>query len=377
MADTAPLDLEAVAATARPLDEARMLPAAAYLDPAVLAWERRHLLGRSWTCAGRVDAVHPGQQRAVAVAGTSVVVSRDGAGTVHVLANVCRHRGHELLPIGRSSERAVIQCPYHAWTYELDGRLRSAPRLATAACEELGLAPIRHARWGGWLFVDLGGDAPDFGSHVGELTGLLRPWCTEELVVAAAHTYTVDANWKLIVENYHECLHCPLIHPELCRVSPPTSGSNFDATAGAWIGGTMDLAERATTMSLTGDGLGPVLPGLDASQRRQVLYVGLGWDLLISAHPDYVLTHRLVAVDPGRTTVECEWLFRRDAVWSGQFDPSYAVNFWDLTNRQDWSAVESVQRGVASPAFVPGPFAASEDAVHQFARRVAGAYLGH
>jgi Rieske 2Fe-2S family protein len=138
----------------------------------------------------------------------------------------------------------------------------------------------------------------------------------------------------------------------------------------------MELAEEATTMSLTGGSPGPILPGLDATQRRQVLYVGLGWDLLISAHPDYVLTHRLVALDPGRTTVECEWLFRRDAVWSGQFDPSYAVNFWDLTNRQDWSAVESVQRGLASPAFVPGPFAGSEDAVHQFARRVAGAYLG-
>jgi Rieske 2Fe-2S family protein len=108
-----------------------------------------------------------------------------------------------------------------------------------------------------------------------------------------------------------------------------------------------------------------------------VLYVGLGWDLLISAHPDYVLTHRLAAVDPGRTTVECQWLFPRDAVRGGHLDPSYAVNFWDLTNRQDWSAVESVQRGIASPAFVPGPFAPSEDAVHRLAHRVASAYLGH
>jgi Rieske 2Fe-2S family protein len=84
-----------------------------------------------------------------------------------------------------------------------------------------------------------------------------------------------------------------------------------------------------------------------------------------------------VALEPGRTAIECEWLFPRDAVAGGHLDPSYAVNFWDLTNRQDWPAVESVQRGVASPSFVPGPFAAGEDAVHRFARRVAGAYLGH
>jgi Rieske 2Fe-2S family protein len=378
MARTAPLDLDAVAATARPLDEARMLPAAAYLDPAVLTWEREHLLGATWTCAGRAETVRAGQQAAVAVAGTSVLVTRDAVGTVHALANVCRHRGHELLPVGRRREHVVLQCPYHAWTYELDGRLRTAPHLGPrpAGCDDLGLVPLRHAEWGGWLFVDLGGGAPELLSYVGGLAEVLRPWRTEELVVAAAHTYAVDANWKLVLENYHECLHCPLIHPELCRVSPPTSGNNFGQEAGAWLGGTMDLAADATTMSLTGGGPGAPLRGLDATRRRQVLYVGLGWDLLISAHPDYVLTHRVVAVDPGHTTVECQWLFSREAVASGHFDPSYAVNFWDLTNRQDWSAVESVQRGIASPAFRPGPFAPSEDAVHRLAHRIASAYLG-
>src|SRR5215207_983716 len=339
MAPPAPLDLHAIASTDRPLDEARMLPAVAYLDPAVLAWERRHLLGATWVCAGRADAVGPGQLLALGLSGSSVVVCRDGTGVLHVVANVCRHRGHELLPVGRRAERAILQCPYHAWSYELDGRLRSAPRLGVrpAGVGDLGLVPIRHAEWGGWLFLDLGGDAPPLAHHVGDLAEVLAPWDTATLVAAATHHYTVDANWKLVMENYHECLHCPLIHPELCRVSPPTSGSNFAGRSGAWIGGTMELASGASTMSLTGEASGPMLPGLDAAGRRQVLYVGLGWDLLISAHPDYVLTHRLVALEPGRTAVECEWLFPRDAAAGSHLDPSYAVNFWDLTNRQDWS----------------------------------------
>ena len=116
------------------------------------------------------------------------------------------------------------------------------------------------------------------------------------------------------------------------------------------------------------------LPGLDAHHRRIVLYVGLGWNLLISAHPDYVLTHRITPVAPGRTAVECQWLFPPWVVARPGFDPTFAVDFWDLTNRQDWTAIESVQRGVASPAFVPGLFSPDESAVHQFIGHIAERY---
>jgi Rieske 2Fe-2S family protein len=362
------------------LGEARMLPAAAYVDDAVLAWEREHLFAPSWMCLGRADVVRrAGEQVAIAVGPSSVLVTRDAGAALHVVANVCRHRGHELLAVGSRAERNVVQCPYHAWTYELDSHLRATPRVPAQppGCDDLALIPVRHAEWGGWLFVDVSGTAPDFAEHLGGLAGVAEPWHSEDLVVAASHSYAVDANWKLVHENYHECYHCPLIHPELCRVSPPTSGANFDGMAGAWVGGTMDLAEGATTMSLSGERPGAPLPGLDAARQRHVLYAGLGWDLLISAHPDYVLTHRLVAVSPSRTAIECQWLFPRDVVWGGHFDPGYAVNFWDLTNRQDWAAIESVQRGIANPNFVPGPFAPNEDAVHRFVSRVAAAYFGY
>ena len=114
----------------------------------------------------------------------------------------------------------------------------------------------------------------------------------------ATHHYELQANWKIAIENYHECYHCPLIHPELCRVSPSDSGDNIDDLPGAWVGGDMDLAERAETMSLDGRSGGVVLPGLDERRRRQVLYLNLFPNLLLSLHPDYVMTHRIEPLTP-------------------------------------------------------------------------------
>jgi len=372
------LDPAAVGASIGPLGRARMLPGAAYVDDGVLAWELEHLFGRDWLCAGRAGFVNkPGEQAAVAVGGTSVLLTRGTGGGLHVHANVCRHRAHELLRSGTRAHRGVVQCPYHAWSYELDGRLRVAPRfegVESFEAAELGLVPVRHAEWGGWVFVDLSGEAGPFDDHLGDLATIAEPWTPERLVAGATRTYDVAANWKLVHENYHECYHCPVIHPELCRVSAPMSGENFAAPAGAWVGGVMDLVPGVATMSFTGESSAESLPGLDARQRRIVLYVGLGWNLLISAHPDYVLTHRITPVAPGRSAVECEWLFPPWVVARPGFDPSFAVDFWDLTNRQDWAAIESVQRGLASPAFVPGRFSPDESAVHQFIGHIAERY---
>ena len=163
---------------------------------------------------------------------------------------------------------------------------------------ELGLVALPVEVWHGWLFVNATGDAGSLADHVGALAGLVAPYAPERLVVAARHTYDVAANWKVIVENYHECYHCPLIHPELCEVSPPTSGDNFDLP-GAWVGGSMDLREHAETMSL--DGRSRRL----AHRRRRpahVLYLGLFPNLLVSLHPDYVMTHRLEPLTPDQTS---------------------------------------------------------------------------
>jgi glycine betaine catabolism A len=377
---TAPLPEASLRATLQPFGQARMLPREAYVDESVLAWEREHVFDGGWVCAGRLDDLaEPQAQKAVRIGSTGVLLVRDAEGELRAFANICRHRGHELLACGASNVRGVVQCPYHAWSYELDGRLRMVPHagdMAGIERDDLGLLPVRHATWGGWVFVNVDGRAADFAEHLGGLAGLTANWQCERLVVATTHHYELQANWKVACENYHECYHCPLIHPELCRVSPADSGDNFAWTDGAYVGGDMELVDGAVTMSLDGRSGGAILPSLTAAERRQVLYVNLLPNLLVSLHPDYVMTHRIEPVTPTTSHVECQWLFAPETVARPGFDPSYAVGFWDLTNRQDWAAVESVQRGLVSSRFVPGVFTEREDAVYHFATMLASAYLG-
>jgi Rieske 2Fe-2S family protein len=356
----------------------RMMPAERYTSPDVLAWERRHLFAGTWTCLGRLDELlaEGVTQRAVVVGDVPVLLVRDGA-TVRSFANTCRHRGHELLPSGESSSRASVLCPYHAWTYRLDGSLQAAPGFRESAdftAGEHALVELPVEVWQGWVFGHARaalGDAsvPALADHVGALEGIVAAYDPAALALGARHTYEVAANWKVIAENYHECYHCPLIHPELCQVSPPTSGDNYDLP-GLWVGGAMDLRDGMATMSLTGESGGHQIPGVPADR---IEYVHLLPNLLVSAHPDYVMTHRLVPLAPDRTWIECSWYFQPgpDGVVP---DATYATEFWDLTNTQDWKACESVQRGLTSPHFVPGPFAPNEDAVARFVELVQAAY---
>ncbi len=357
-----------------------MLPAEKYTSAEVLAFERRHLFAGTWTCLGRADELLPAgtTQRGVAVGDVAALLTRSDGG-VRMFANTCRHRGHELLVEGAASEARAVSCPYHAWSYDLGGRLIAAPGFtgdATLDPAEYSLVELPVAEWCGWVFGHglhpLGHeDVVPFERHLGDLDRIVSPYRPGELRLAERHTYEVAANWKVIAENYHECYHCPQIHPELCAVSPPASGDNYDLP-GAWVGGSMVLREGMATMSLTGESGGVPLPGVPP---ERVEYVHLLPNLLVSAHPDYVMTHRLLPLEPGRTWVECSWLLRPDE--DGRLpDPSYAVDFWDLTNRQDWAACESVQRGVASPHFRPGPLAPGEDAVASFVALVTRSYLG-
>jgi Rieske 2Fe-2S family protein len=361
-----------------PLPDARTLPAEAYTSEAVLAWERDRFFEGSWVCAGRAaELMQPGDQTALRVGGEGVLLVRGTDGELRGFFNVCRHRGHELLPCGEATNRQTIKCPYHAWAYELNGRLKGAPRfkdLPSSDPVREGLVTARVVEWHGWVFVNASGTAPAFEDHAGNLDELLIPYMPERLDAGATHEYEVEANWKIVVENYHECYHCTSIHPELCRVTPTTSGESFDPT-GLWVGGSMDLEAHAETMSISGQSGGTPIPGLNQAQQRQVYYYGLFPNLLISPHPDYVMTHRIEPIAPNRTRIECQWLFPPEATRNEGFDPSYAVEFWDLTNRQDWGACESVQRGVSSRGYRQGPLATDEDNVHQFLTMVAGGYV--
>jgi Rieske 2Fe-2S family protein len=330
-------------------------------------------------CVGfSAEVASPGDQRAEPLGASSVLLTRDDDGALHAFANFCRHRGHELLACGASVQRRAIVCPYHSWTYALSGGLRAAggfrgqPGFDDA---DWGLAELPVAEWHGLIFVDGSGAAPALEGALAEFSEVVAPYEPERLVIAARHVYETTANWKVLTENYHECYHCPMIHPELCRVTPPRSGVNYPSE-GAWIGGSMDLRDGMDTMSLDGASLGVPLRGLDAQALRTVLYMSLFPNVLLSLHPDYVMTHRLVPLAAGRTRIECTWTFAPEAVGRPGFDPGYAVNFWDITNQQDWRACESVQRGLSSEHALPGPLAPDEGAVYHYVTMVARGYLG-
>ena len=376
--EAAPLDPEQLALCLAPFGTSRMLPREAYLDPAVLAWERVHLFD-GWQCLGRSDDVlTPRSLKAFALAHTGVLVSRDEDGELHAFENACRHRGHELLPCGATAQPRAVVCPYHGWAYNFDGSLRGAPGFRhvegfDAADHALMSMPVRD--WHGWVFVDPSGAAGSLEEHLGDLEATVSPYSGERLRTAVSHTYDVAANWKIVVENYQECYHCSNIHPELCRVSPPESGENIE-TGGSWVGGWMELRDGAVTMSLDGSSNGTMIATLDEKRLRTVMYAAVLPNLLLSLHPDYVMSHTLVPLAPDRTRITCSWSFPPPEEQTEGFDPSYAVDFWDLTNRQDWTACESVQRGIASPHFRPGPLAPEEDGVYHFVRKMAGLYQG-
>jgi glycine betaine catabolism A len=374
-----PLDGAELAESLRPFGQSRMLPRAAYTDPAVFAWEQRQFFGGGWLCVCRSDQVAAAGDLRAEPSGTgSMLLARDCEGTLHAYANSCRHRGHELLPCGANANARVIICPYHAWTYGLDGQLRAAAGFKNRpgfAAGEWGLTELPVTEWHGLVFVDGSGKAAPLDESLAALGDIFAPYELERLVVAGQHDYEASANWKILSENYHECYHCPSIHPELCRVSPPKSGENYQA-GGVWVGGWMDLREGMTTMSLDGSSGAIALRGLDAAGLRMVIYVQIFPNLLVSLHPDYVMVHKLIPVAVDRTRIECTWAFAPESLAKPGFDPAFAVDFWDITNRQDWSACESVQRGLSSPHAVPGPLSADEDAVYQFVTMVARGYLG-
>jgi Rieske 2Fe-2S family protein len=181
--------------------------------------------------------------------------------------------------------------------------------------------------------------------------------------------YEVAANWKLICENYSECYHCPGAHPQLARISDLIARSSRPQEIGrCFNGGPMQLREGIETMSLSGRRTVPVIPGLSADDHRYVYYYVIYPNLLLSPHPDYVLTHTAWPLAADRTRVVCEWLFTPEAVARPGFDPADMVDFWDVTNRQDWALCERTQRGAASRGFRPGPYQPTEDCVHTFDR---------
>jgi glycine betaine catabolism A len=353
----------------------KTLPARYYTDPAVFALEMERFFAGMWVAVARAqDVERAGDYVVREVAGESVIVTRDGTGALQGFYNVCRHRGTRLCeqPSGRFTER--IQCPYHAWTYGLDGRLLAAPHMddAPGFCrEDISLARVAVADWDGHVFVNLSPTSSPLLSQVGGLGEKFRAWQMGELRRAYKVEYDVKANWKLLVLNYHECLHCPVIHPGLQKLSHYMTGDN-DPPTETWLGGRMELRPGIDTMSRDGRRRRASLPGLSAEQQRSVWYYTLLPNLFLSLHPDFVMTHVLWPKACDRTLISCEWHFHPTEIANPGFDPADVIDFWDETNRQDWHVSELSQQGIGSRAYEPGFYSPREGLLWEFDRIVRG-----
>ncbi|OJU94693.1 MAG: hypothetical protein BGO23_02940 [Solirubrobacterales bacterium 67-14] len=378
---TLPLNPADVGRALRPLETASMLPPAAFVDQEVFDWEMKHLFHDGWICLGHISQVsEQGKFIRREMGPDSVVVVGGEDGHPHAFLNVCRHRGARVVEASDGQVKRRIQCPYHAWSYALDGSLVAAPHMDGVddfdkSC--YGLIPVRLATLGGLILVDLGGEAPAPDQHVGNLIDHLERYRNAELLSGGRIDYEVNANWKGIAENYNECLHCPGVHPELNALSNYMSGEEMQGD-GAWCGGSMFLtAEDAATMGKEGGHAGnrPRIEGLSEQDEKTILYFALFPNALVSMHPDYVMLHTLYPRAPGRTEVICEWFFEKRAVEAEGFDPSDAIEFWDQTNRQDWYVCELTQKGVGTTGYTAGRYSAEEGTVHEFDNLVATRYM--
>jgi len=373
-----PFTAEELEPTLRPLLEASLLPARAYTDDDVAEWERQNLFLGGWVCVGHVSALADrGAYLTFQLGEESLLFIGDGEGNARGFFNVCRHRAARLLTDAEGTTRR-LQCPYHAWSYGFDGTLKNAPHTDELidfdpACN--GLRTIRTEVAGGLVFADVSGVAPPLADHVGSLVEHLDAYRTGELRRGARIDYDVAANWKAIVENYSECLHCPGVHPELNRLSHYMSGEEYTGP-GAWCGGSMILTEGADTMAVNGGAAQrPAIEGLTESDKRSVLYFLLFPNTLVSLHPDYVMLHTLWPREPNRTEVICDWFFEPATMRKRGFDASDAVSFWDQVNREDWHVCRLAQLGMSSRHYEPGRYTSQEDDVHEFDVMVADRYL--
>jgi Rieske 2Fe-2S family protein len=348
------------------------LPASFYLGDEIFALEKEHLFAASWMCVAREEQVpHPGDSLVVNVVGESILVVRNREGALRAFYNVCRHRGAELCmptehsadnrgiaPTGGITSRGLIRCPYHSWVYDLDGALVAAPHIDICK-QDFSLYPAGIASWGGFIFVHLTPqNAQPLAEELAAATERTQRYPLAALRIGHTTQYVIEANWKVLAENYNECYHCAGVHPELCDVVPAfrqNGGASLD-----WDRG-IPHREGAVTYTHTGTTKRQPFPTLDDDERVRHKGELIYPNFFLSLSCDHATAFLLAPKGPGRTEITCHFLFAPEEIARDTFDPSDAVDFWDLVNRQDWLICERVQRGMGSRAYRTGFYAPMED----------------
>ncbi|MCP4847318.1 MAG: aromatic ring-hydroxylating dioxygenase subunit alpha [Verrucomicrobiaceae bacterium] len=342
-----------------------------FTDATVFEEETRKIFHDRWLYLDRSSAIeNPGDYTAVELEGQGLILTRDREEQEKVYYNMCRHRGTRILDQASGHCSKVIRCPYHAWSYALDGSLVGAPHMEETEGfkkEDYPLISPAHATWEGSVFVHLGDDPEPFEESYAPILTKFAPWHIGELKTVHREVYEVAANWKLIVQNYSECYHCPSVHPELQPLSHYRATSN-DLEEGPFLGGPMRITQEGGGLSRGGKRTAPPLPGLTEENLQQAYYYLLFPTLLVSLQPDFVLMHQLQRVSANHTRIICQWLYHPQAIDGENFDPQPTIEFWDNVNREDWRVSELTQKGIAGRTYTPGPYSNLESMLVAFDR---------
>jgi len=340
---------------------AKTLPQRYFVSPAVFDEEQKKVFSKRWVLVGHQSQIaQAGDYFTAEMAGESIIVIRDSRFGIRGFYNVCRHRGARLKE-DLCGHASTIQCPYHAWTYALDGRLIGAPHMDETPGfnkADYSLRPVNVDVWEGFIFVNLADSSISVSNWFAPLAEKFSRWNLSALRSAKRIDYDVRANWKLMFQNYSECYHCLGVHPELSKISPHDSAEN-DLTEGPFLGGFMRIA---SDKSLTMSGHTCALPvgNFGNEDFRFVFYYSIFPNMLLSLHSDYVMVHQLLPQSPERTLIFCNWFFHPEAFEREDFKPEDAIDFWDMVNKQDWHVCELSQQGISSRAYAPGPYSARE-----------------
>ena len=344
---------------------AKSLPQKYFVSPEIFARELSDIFAAQWVLVGHQSQIpNAGDCFVVEVANESLIIARNKDHSVRAFYNVCRHRGTRLCEnaVGAPAEHlSAIQCPYHAWTYALDGRLIGAPHMDEVEGFEkadYALHSPNVGLWEGFIFVNLDVSSAPLGEFFSTLAGKFEHWNLPHLRSAKRVEYDVHANWKLMFENYSECYHCLGVHPMLSKISPYDSAEN-DLTEGPFLGGFMKI-NQGSSLTMSGKSCAQAVGDSKAQDHTRVFYYSIFPNMLLSMHPDYVMVHQLWPQSPERTLIFCDWFFHPEAFTKDDFRPDDAVEFWDITNKQDWHVCELSQQGISSRAYVPGPYSSRE-----------------
>lgn len=344
------------------------LPRHYYVSESIFAEEIEKVWHQQWLYVGHVSQIpSAGDYLTFELLGESVIVTRDEHDEIHALYNMCRHRGTRLCD-GASGSVNRFVCPYHAWSYALDGRLLNAARLNETSWFDPADWGLHHAHvevWQGFIFVSFADEAPDpvapqvDAANAGALARL-EP---ESLKVAHVRTYPVKADWKVLLENGNECYHCPGVHPEFCRtldVNGLESYFDDDFTPTMVQGMDVPLKPGAETLSIDGKYVsrlllgkfGRGLPVPDNFYAGFMTQPGYAWAVF---YADHGLITTAYPVAFGRSELVTTWFVREDAQEGSDYDLERLIALWDVTDSQDAAIVNLVQLGLQSRRYTPGP----------------------